>query len=249
VLVTRPEGRSDVLAVRLRGLGAHVETRPTISLEPPTDPGPARHAVAELAHFDWVVFTSAHGVRFFRALLREIRGKDATFEARVATIGPATAREAELEGFRPEVVAEEARSDGLARALEGRIVPGERVLLVRPEVASPLLPEALCELEARPEPVAFYRNVPAPGLEALAEEVCEDRFDVVVLTSPSTLHRLLEAGGRTVEELRAALGRSRVVAIGPVTARAVESTGLVPEAVATEPTVEAIVRAVRSLFD
>lgn len=249
VWVTRPARRAEALATRLRELGASVETGPTIALEPPIDPAPARRAVSELERYDWIIFTSANGVRFFRALVEELRPGRLPIRAAIAAIGPATARELERSSCRPAVVAEDARSEGLAGALAGRIGRGKRVLVVRPEVARPILLDALHALGARPDPVAFYRNVPAPDVHTLAAKVCEGRFDVVILTSPSTLQRLLEAGQRPVEELRAALGRSRLVAIGPATAQAIEHYGLTPASVAAQPTAEAVLRAVRSLFN
>jgi uroporphyrinogen-III synthase len=122
------------------------------------------------------------------------------------------------------------------------------VLVVRPEVARPTLTDALRVCGARVETVVFYRNVPASGLEAVAREVCAGRFDVVVFTSPSTLDRLLDAGSAATLQLKAALGRARLVAIGPVTAEAIEQAGLVPAAVAPEPTDEAVVGVLCALF-
>jgi uroporphyrinogen-III synthase len=248
VLLTRSPSRAEPLAERLRRLGARVEARPTIALEPPIDPAPARRAVSHLDRYDWVIFTSANGVMFFRDLLREVRGESARLTPSVAAIGPATARELEHMGCLADVVAEDSRSEGLARRLAGTVLAGQRVLVVRPEMAREVLQRELRALGAWPEPVVFYRNVPAPGVDALAAEVCEGRFDVVLLTSPSSLERLLEAGGKP-RELHAALERSRLVAIGPVTARAIERAGLRSAAVAAEPTEEAITRSVRSLFE
>jgi uroporphyrinogen-III synthase len=249
VWVTRPARQAEALATRLRELGASVETRPTIALEPPIDAAPARRAVSELEHYDWILFTSANGVRFFRMLLEEIHGEHPPMRAAIAAIGPATARELERSGYRPAVVAEDARAEGMAETLAGRIAPGERVLVVRPAVARPVLLDALRASGVRPEPVVFYRNVPAPDVHTLAARVCEDRFDVVILTSPSTLQHLFEAGERPVDELRAALGRARLVAIGPVTAQAIEEHGLTPASVAAQPTADALAQAVRALFD
>jgi uroporphyrinogen III methyltransferase/synthase len=237
------------LTGRLRDLGADVETRPTISLEPPSDPAPARRAVSELDSYDWILFTSANGVKFFQALVAELHTEVSRIDAAIGAIGPATARELERSGHRPAIVAEDARSEGLARALAGEIARGERVLVVRPEVARPILLDALSEIGARVDPVAFYRNVPAPDVHGLAAEVCADRFDVVIVTSPSTLHHLLGAERGSADDLRAALGRTHLVAIGPVTARAIEQAGLTPASVAAQPTDEAISQAVRSLFD
>ncbi len=248
VLLTRPEGRGESLARRLRQLGAEVAIRPTIALEPPTEMEPSRRAVRQLQDYDWLVFSSPAGVRFFFSLHRELRGDEARIPVSIGSIGPATARELEREGHPAAVVAEDSRSEGLSRALEGHIAANQRVLVVRPEVARPVLVRALEALGARPDPVAFYRNVPAPGLDTVVRDVCDDRFDVVLFSSPSTLERLFQTEVAPRSELLAALGGSRLVAIGPVTARAIEVAGLKPAGVATEPTDESVVQCIESLF-
>jgi uroporphyrinogen III methyltransferase/synthase len=249
VLVTRPPERAEPLARRLRVLGAQVEARPTFSLEPPTDAEPARRAVGEIERYDWVVFTSANGVRFFSQLLHELQGTTRGLPAAVAAIGPATTAALVELGCPPDLVARDSHSEGLARRLAGSVATGDRVLIVRPETARDVLPRAIGALGATAEAVAFYRNVAHPGVDSLAAELCADRFDVAVFSSPSSLERLVESQSRAGAELLEALGRVRIVAIGPVTARAIERAGLGPPVVAPEPTDEAVERCVRALFE
>jgi len=249
VLVTRPPERAEPLARRLRALGAQVEARPTFSLEPPADTEPARRAVGQLERYDWVVFTSANGVRFFGQLLHELHGKTRGLPAAVAAIGPATTAALVEMDCPPDLVAQDSHSEGLARRLAGRVAAGDRVLIVRPETARDVLPRAIAALGATAEAVAFYRNVAHPGVDRLAAELCADRFDVAIFSSPSSLERLVESQSRAAAELLEALGRVRIVAIGPVTARAIERAGLRPSVVAPEPTDEAVEGSVRALFE
>ena len=248
VLLTRAAQRADSLAERLRELGARVDTRPTIELVPPADPRPAREAVSGIQAFDWLVFTSANGVRFFDELFRELDDREAEGLPKIAAIGPATAREAVSVGYRVTLVAEDSSSEGLADALAGQITPGAVVLVVRPEVARPFLPRALQAIGATARPVAFYRNRPAADVAEVAAAVCAGHYDVVLLSSPSSLERLLESQPRESDGLLRALDRTRLVAIGPVTASAVERHGLNCAAVAQQPTDEAVLRCVIGLF-
>lgn len=248
VLLTRPAGRGNSLAGTLRGLGAVVEMRPTIAFESTTELQAARQAVRTLAQYDWLVFTSRTGVGFFLELFRKLCGDGAGIARSIASIGPATARALERAGYPSAVVAEDSRSEGLARTLGGQVTAGQRVLVVQPEVARPVLVRELRALGARVDPVSFYRTVPAADLDVLVRELCADRFDVVLFSSPSTLERLLEAGATRGAEVLAALQRSRPVAIGPVTAGAIESAGLKPAGVAAEPSDESVVRCIESLF-
>lgn len=248
ILVTRPAERGAALADLLRECGARVEQRPTIALAPPADPRPAAEALSRLADFDWIVFTSSNGVRFFFDALAAAGPQAAAPGARMASIGPATTRELAARGCRADVVADRSRAEGLADALGARARPGERALLVRPEETRPVLARRLEELGLRVDAVPFYRNVPAPGVARLARDVAAGRYDAAVFTAPSTLRRLLEGAGQRSAELREALRRIPLVAIGEVTAEAIEEQSLPVAAVAAEPTDRGVAAALRGVF-
>jgi uroporphyrinogen-III synthase len=248
VLVTRPAERSEELKRKLEALGARVEARPTIALELPSDPEPARVALNRLGTYDWALFTSATGVRFFQLLAQRALGRMPRIEVAVAAIGPSTARALRAAGIRPRVVARDSTGEGLAEALSGRVKQGHRVLLVRPEVAREALPSALRAAGALVDTVAFYRNVAAQDVADIARDVRREVFDVVIFTSPSTAQRLFDGAISAGVEIRDTLRRVKVVAIGEVTARALRETGLTVDAVAPAPSDDGIVEAVRGLF-
>src|SRR5436190_3005725 len=64
IIVTRARGQADALSAKLRALGAHVIEIPTIEIRPAANYGPLDRAIADLAAYDWLIFTSANGVRF-----------------------------------------------------------------------------------------------------------------------------------------------------------------------------------------
>ena len=112
----------------------------------------------------------------------------------------------------------------------------------------PVLPRRLAGTGATVDAVPFYRNVPAADVAAIARDVLEGTYDVVVFTAPSTLARLLEAGAGGAAPVRAALRRMAVVAIGEVTAAACRQASVPVGAVADEPSDDGIVRAVQMLY-
>ena len=93
-------------------------------------------------------------------------------------------------------MASSSHAEGLATALAERVGPGSKVLLVRPEVARPVLADRLRALGARVVATPFYRTVAGPGGDDAAAEIGEGRYDAVVFSSPSTLSSLLDAGDR-----------------------------------------------------
>src|SRR5205807_6359251 len=70
VLVTRPRHQAGDLVRRLEQLGAVVFVLPAVEVRAPADWGPVDRALAQLALYQWVVFTSVNGVHAFLGRLR-----------------------------------------------------------------------------------------------------------------------------------------------------------------------------------
>ncbi|MFW6239633.1 MAG: uroporphyrinogen-III C-methyltransferase, partial [Thermodesulfobacteriota bacterium] len=65
VVVTRARHQASELVERLAALGADTLECPTIQVVPPSDWTALDEALAALAAYDWIIFTSVNGVRFF----------------------------------------------------------------------------------------------------------------------------------------------------------------------------------------
>ena len=123
ILLTRPEGRNEELAERLRALGHEVVCEPLIEVEPLGD------EPIELSGYDWLIVTSAVGAKEVR---RRARGQ----AGRRAAIGRATAEA--LGGA--DLVPRDSTQEGLLAELPR---PVGRVLFAGAETARRLLVEEL----------------------------------------------------------------------------------------------------------
>ena len=245
VLVTRPRGLGHSMAQALRDAGAEPIELPTIAIVPPLDRGPLCEAARRLSSYDWVVFTSVNGVRYFFDALWEVGGDSRAFaRARVAAIGPATARVLREHGLRADVVPSEYRGEAVAEAVvaTGASLSGARVLLPRAEVARPELPDRLRRAGATVDVVPAYRTVPPDEaqLDGIRQRLRSGSLDVITLTSPSTVQQLVRGLGPDAQALLQGL---TLAAIGPVTAKAARELGLNPRIVAGTYTTEGLVDA------
>ncbi len=91
IVVTRAEEQSGDFSTRLRSLGADVVTLPVIAIRPAADYGPLDDAIARLETYDWLLFTSANGVRCFLERLDASTRDLRALRAKICAIGPATA--------------------------------------------------------------------------------------------------------------------------------------------------------------
>jgi uroporphyrinogen III methyltransferase / synthase len=237
VLVTRPAHQAAEFAAALWEAGAEPIVAPTIAIGPPSDPQPARDAVARIRDYAWLAFTSRNGVDAFFDRLGEL-GRDARAlgDVKVAAIGPKTAEALAARGIRADVIPAEYVNEAIAAELLARTAPGDRVLIFRAEEAREVLPQTLRDSGRSVDVVAAYatRIVEDPELAAKTE-----RADIVTFTSTSTVAGFV----RNVADAANVLAPKTVAAIGPITAQAARAAGIRVDVVAEEFTVEGLLHA------
>ncbi|HXX68383.1 MAG TPA: uroporphyrinogen-III synthase, partial [Polyangiaceae bacterium] len=252
VLVTRARAQAAGTAELLQEYGAEPVVVPTIEIRPPADPAPLAAALARLraGGYAWVAFTSANGVEMtWNALSGAGRDARAFGSARLAAIGPATARALEGHGLRPDVVAAEFRGEGLAHDLL-EALSEERftsVLIARAARARDVLPDALRAAGHRVDVAPAYETHPPPHetVEALARELDLGRIDAVTFTSSSTVENLCDLLGSSVVEL---LRGTRVASIGPITTASAQARGVRVDVTARTYTVPGLIEALAESF-
>jgi uroporphyrinogen III methyltransferase/synthase len=249
VLVTRAAEQAGTLADALRRAGAEPILVPLLRLAPPERWDELDAALARLADYDALLFTSANAVRFSAARAAE-RGRSlAEVRGPVLCVGEATADAARLAGLRPSPVPSE-RFDAealLADVLRSLPVAGRRFLLPRAEAARDVLAEGLRAAGARVDaPVAYRTLPPEPDGEearALRERLACGELDVLTFTSPSAVRHFFALAG---EAGRAAAARCTRAAIGRATAEALAQEGfaaqVVPDRAGARALVDALAR-------
>lgn len=239
VVVTRPREQAGELARRIEAAGGEAVLCPTIGIHPLPEPD-----LANLAEpYDWVVFTSANGVYCLAAALRaagyDIRKLGA---ARIAAIGPETARAAEQIGLRVEFVPSRYVAEEVAAQFP-EPVGGKRVLIPRAREAREVLPDLWRRQGAVVDVLPVYETLPdETGTAEVRGRLAAGEIDVVTFTASSTVRSFL------AQVPAESLGSARVACIGPVTAETARAGGLHVDIVADTYTVPGLVEALEKLY-
>jgi uroporphyrinogen-III synthase len=222
VVVTRARGQADALCARLRELGAEVIEMPVIEIAPPADSAPLDRALSALASYDWLIFTSANGVRFFLDRAAQRNASLAVLRAHICAIGPATRAAVEAAGLTVDLMGKEYVAEGVVAAFAPFDLSGRRILLPRAAVARDLVPDELARRGATVDVVEAYRTVIPDGAAAQAREVFGParKPDFVTFTSSSTAQNFAAAAGV------AALSGVKAVSIGPITTATARELGI-----------------------
>ncbi|HVC94761.1 MAG TPA: uroporphyrinogen-III C-methyltransferase [Pirellulales bacterium] len=238
VMVTRPLARADLLHERLRELGADVLVQPAIEITAPDDWGPLDRALARLAEFDWLVFSSANGVDYLLDRLCQRHGDLRRLgPLKLAAIGPGTAEALSGYKLRPDIVPDEFRAEALAEALAGGAA-GRRFLLARASRGREVLAEQLRAAGGEVEQVVVYRSRDVVGPDPeIAAALAAGKIDWVTVTSSAIARSLAAMFGDQLQ-------RARLASISPVTSGTLRELGFEPAIEATEFTMAGIVEAI-----
>jgi len=243
VVVTRSREQASELVRLLAEEGARCFEFPTIAIAPLDDPDPVRVAIARLYEYDWVVFTSANGVRSFFAEVDTMELDARAFAGiKVAAIGPATAEALVGRGIRPDYVPERFVAEAVVAGMVDLGVAGARILIPRAREAREVLPEKLTEAGATVTVLPVYETKPADqDPEEIIAAIKAGQVHYLTFTSSSTVKNFF---AKIAPEALRAAGSVKIACIGPVTAETLARFGFSPDVTAPEFTIPALARAI-----
>jgi uroporphyrinogen III methyltransferase / synthase len=237
----------------LEDLGAEVFEFPTIKTVPPEDYSALDSSIDMIGTYHWLIFTSASGFGFFvrRFIerdkdIRDLKG------IKICAIGAKTAEAIRHYGLKVDLVPDEFNAEGLIAAFikeaRGTVqdtryktsnLEGLRMLMPRAEKARELFPERVRELNGEIDCPTTYRTIkPEKHGKRLYRFLKSGRISVATFTSAATFTNFVDIMGGEASNF---LQGITIAAIGPVTAKAIESAGLRVSIIPKEATIKAMV--------
>ncbi len=250
IVVTRARQQASGFLAGLSNLGAECIEFPTIEVIPPKNWGPLDRAIMGLEKYDWILFTSVNGVKFFFERLdaleedvRELGG------VKIGAIGPKTALAVKNQGIRPDLVPSEYRAEAVIEGMKQWKLKGARILLPRATVAREVLPVELASMGATVDEVPAYETVKPDEDTGHVREMFEKGIlDMVTFTSSSTVTNFMDMFRGQVEQLIEWMAKVTVACIGPITAETAEKNGLTVAITPKEYTIEALTEEIVKYF-
>lgn len=249
VVITRPEAQNAELRAVLEKRGASVIEMPMIEVSLDGNEAIASEIFAMISEYDWLVFTSANGVRgFFKKFFSRFKDLRWLGPCRIACVGPATQKAVEELHLEVEVVPEEHTGTALAdKLLADYDLENLKVCVVTGNRNPDTLANRLSE-EAR----AIVDTFPCYSTDSadLSDNPAVADFrahgaDFIVFASGSAVQSFIAQAPNLRLEKSAI--QPRVVAIGEPTATVLRQSGIPVAAVATHATSESIADAVESI--
>ena len=248
VLVTRALEQAGDFTKVLEKHGAEPIAFPTIRTTAPASWKELDRAIKRLSGYDWAIFTSVNGVKYFFDRLyklgydiRELKG------VKICAIGPMTAKAVTNLGIKVDLVPKEFKAEGVLEALGKRKIRGKKFLLARAMVAREILPEEIKRLGGKIDVAPAYRTLkPSKAAGELKELLLEGGVDIVTFTSSSTVTNFVSMFKR--KELPELLKGCTIAAIGPITADTAKGYGIKVDIMPKDYTIPALTEAMAEYF-
>jgi uroporphyrinogen-III synthase len=242
-LVTRAKGQNQKLSRQLVAVGAVPVEFPTIQITPPDDPTPLDTAIANLNTYQWLIFTSANGVKYFwQRLVAAEKGPADVQNIQLAAIGPATTTAISERGLSIDLMPNEHVAEALVDAMND--IAGQHILLPTADIARDTLVTGLQAKGASVDRVTAYQTKPVTDSGNLPSLL--PTIDVLTFTSASTVRNFVSL--LEVENLAKTIETATVACIGPITARTAKDLALPVHIIAETYTIPGLVEALVNYF-
>ena len=245
IAITRTRTGNSALRTKLEHLGAEVLELPLITVVPDVNRQILVDIIAELGTYDWIVFTSANGVRiFFEHFLRAYDDIRALGLLRFAAVGDATIREIEKFKVRVECRPEVATADALADALIATdSLDSAKVVVVTGNLNREDLVKRLeNEAQAIVDTLPLYKTEKMDLTEhPAAHDFHTHGADAVLFLSSSAVEAF--SSHPELMELGPEAKKPAIGSMGPQTSASLEALGLEVDFEADDPGLDQLVHA------
>lgn len=245
IVLTRAREQSADWRRQLEARGATVLELPLLQVSKDIDKQVLADCLTELGTYEWLLFTSANGVRFFfeefHRLFDDIRSLGVL---RIGVVGEATAAAVRAQHLRVELMPDKATGEALAKALLAReSMDSAKVLVVTGNRNRDTLVSLLEEGRAIVDQLPVYRTEGATDLSSdpVAVDYRARGADAVFFASPSAAQAFHDQAAAL--KLGAKARPPLLGGIGPTTAAAMRELGLRVDFEAAEPSLDSLVAA------
>ena len=244
IVITRRTEQAGSITTRLAELGADVMEVPTIKISEPLERMAVVEALLEINSYEWLIFTSANGVKaFFDLFFKQFKDMRDIGGARIAAVGPATAAKLAEYHLQVDLTPEEFTGAKVAAAfMKYQNIENVKMCIFRAEVAGRELVEALQENGAIIDDIPVYRTEPdTEDRTGAGARLLEEGADWVTFTSSSTVEHF--HARFDLPKLRKQFPQLKIASIGPETSKAIRALKLEPTLEAKVHTTEGLVAA------
>ncbi len=244
IVITRNIEQANELVKSLETYGAECFAFPTIKISSTDNWTECDKALKAINDYEWIIFSSANGVRYFYGRARELRIKK--YKNKIAVVGKKTLRELESHGFKADLIPKTFSASGLIESFQNENVKNNLILNPTSDIARDELQIKLENMGATVNRIAVYKNEcqKNQSIDFILSAIEQNTIDVILFFSPSAFNCFTQIlGSKIFGNLKNS--KAVIAAIGSTTAEAIEQGGfkvdIIPKKGVQESMVDALV--------
>jgi uroporphyrinogen-III synthase len=233
ILNTRAKHQAKTFSKKIKEKGGIPYEIPLINIRRSEPKIPLREILKDISKNDWIIFTSSNGITYFFDHLKQERMEECVLsQVQIAVVGDKTKKTAEKFNLQVKVCPKSFTAEALAKELAQIVNKENKIIVVRGNLARPLLREQLSQHGfSIIDFIAYETEHNVYNKEELYHLIKNKQLDIITFTSSSTVVSFMNFIQHY--KLQDELYPIVFVCIGPVTERTLASYGkysiLVPE--------------------
>jgi uroporphyrinogen-III synthase len=244
VVITRPREQAADWRAKLEAQGAEVIELPLIQVTKHYDKNTLVEVFAELGQYEWIVFTSANGARFFfeefHKAFDDIRAMGLL---RIAVVGEATADVIRSKHLRVDLMPTKANAEELAKLIiERESIDSAKILVVTGNLNRDTLVDMLHDARAIVDRLPIYKTEETDlANNPVAGSFRQRGADAILFASPSAAQSFFDQAAAL--KLSAKAKRPLAGSIGATTTATMKQLGLPVDFEAAEASIDSLIAA------
>ena len=245
-ITTRESGSSMELINTFSNHGARILEFPMIKTAPEKISKKDYDILNDTEKFQWIVFTSANGVKYFFHFLNETGKSHEVFEKiKIAVIGNKTEKRLNEYSLKADFVSKGLDSRMFAKELKSVFSNSNTRVLFPTGSLTPDFLENTLQNDAHFTRINLYNTLQPKSIsKEILNQIEMNNYDIIFFYSPSAINNFYElfVNQIIIKNLKAAC-------IGPATEKACNNLGITPIFTAKKPSTESLVQATINYYN
>jgi uroporphyrinogen-III synthase len=243
---TRPKSESKELAELFSNAGATLLEFPMIQIQAATLSENEKEYFKGLAEFQWLIFTSPNGVRYFFKNLMEIQSNTNLPEAlQIAVIGNKTEKTLNEFGFSASFKNAGYTGEDFAESFIPKLKDDDtkpNILLLLGNIARTVIQDKIAEYATCTRINVYQTTKPDSFGKQVLKQIENDNYALLIFTSPSGINNFLSLSNTIQKE------DIRIACIGETTAREARKNDITPKVIAKKSTTLGLFESISNFY-
>jgi uroporphyrinogen III methyltransferase / synthase len=243
IVVTRARSQNSTLVEKINDLGGNAIQFPTIKIDEISPNDELEQQINNLESYSYIIFTSQNAVDiFFKKMYKMNVDLRKLHNAKIVAIGSTTSNALRIKGIIADIVPPKYVAESIYEVLKAELNEADNILIPRASNSRDYLIEKLSEICSVKEIHIYNTVMESSHKETIMNLIEKNKIDYITFTSSSTVNNFIKIIG--IDNINK-LSNTKLISIGPITSKTIESYKLKVYKEADEYTIDGMLECIK----